>query len=109
MFGKESHISPLESRKQLLIAESELNRAQLSEEWQTMAHGVRDLAHRAKTMAVWASSAALLVAGVTALRRGPPAPGTAKSSWFQEILKGARVASTIWFAFRARGGKEEHK
>jgi hypothetical protein len=108
MSGKTSHASPLEWRKQLLIAESELNRAQLAEEWQTMRHGVRDLAHRAKTIAAWASSAALLVAGVTALRRGPPAPGTAKSSWFQKLLNGARVASTIWLAFRARHEKE-HK
>ena len=109
MFGQRPYVSPLESRKQLLIAESDLNRAQLSEEWQIMTHGVRDLAHRAKTMAAWASSAALLVAGVTALRRGPPAPGTAKSSWFQTILNGARLASTIWFAFRARGEKEEQE
>ena len=109
MFGKETHISPLESRKQLLIAESELNRAQLSEEWQTMTHGVGDLGHRAKTMAEWASAAALLVAGVAALRRGPPAPGAAKSSWFQKILSGARVAATIWFAFRPRGEQDEHK
>ena len=109
MFGKTAHVSPLQSRKQLLIAESELNRAQLSEEWETIAHGVRDLAHRAKTVAVWASSAALLVAGVTALRRGTPAPGTSKSSWFQKILNGARMASTIWFAFRARGEKEGYK
>jgi predicted phage tail protein len=107
MFGKKSHISPLKSRKQLLIAESELNRAQLSEEWQKMARGVRDLAHRATTIATWVSSAALLVAGAKALRRGPPAPGTAKSSWFQKILNGARMASTIWLAFRARGQKEQ--
>src|SRR5208337_3744941 len=66
MFGRTSHLSPLESRKRLLIAESELNRAQLSEEWQTMRHGARDLARRAKTIAAWASSAALLAAGVTA-------------------------------------------
>jgi hypothetical protein len=109
MFGKKSHVSPLKSRKQLLIAESELNRAQLSEEWQKIAHGVRDLAHRAKTIAAWVSSAALLVAGATALRRGPPPAGTAKSSWFQKILNGARVASTIWFAFRPRGEKEGYK
>jgi hypothetical protein len=107
MFGKETQLGPLESRKQLLIAESELNRAQLSQEWQAMAHGVRDLARRAKTIAVWASSAALLVAGVTALRRGSPAPGPAKSSWLQKILNGARAASTIWFAFRPRREKEE--
>ena len=107
MFGETSRVSPLESRKRLLIAESELNRAQLSEEWHTMTHGVRDLARRVKTIAAWASSAALLVAGLTALRRGPPAFGTPKPSWFQKLLNGARMASTIWFAFAARGAKGE--
>ena len=37
MFGKKPRLNPLESRKQLLIAESELNRAQLVQEWQAMA------------------------------------------------------------------------
>ena len=107
MFGKYSHVSSLKSRKQLLIAESELNRAQLSAEWQTMSHGVRDLAHRVKIMGAWASAAALLVAGLTARRSGRPAPGAAKLSWFQKILNGARVALTIWLALRARGQKAE--
>lgn len=109
MFGEKPPVSPLESRKQRLIAESELNRAQLSEEWHTIAHEVRDLAHRAKTIAACASSAALLGAGIMALRRGSTAPGTTKPSWFQTILKGARLASTIWFVFRARGEKEAQK
>jgi hypothetical protein len=109
MLRKESYISLIETRKKLLIAESELNRAQVSEEWQTMTHGVVDLAHRAKSFAAWASSAALLAAGVTALRRGPPVPGTAKSSRFQKILNGARLASTIWVAFRARGEKKHRQ
>jgi hypothetical protein len=109
MFGKQSHVSPLELRKQLLIAESELNRAQLSEEWQTMACGARELAHRAKAIVAWAPSVALLVAGLAALRRRKPAPAAAKPSWFQKILNGARLASTIWLAFRARGDKEEHQ
>ena len=109
MFGRKSGVSPLQWRKQLLVAESELNRAQLLEEWQTMALGVRDLAHRVKALGAWVSSAALLVAGVTAWRRGPPAPATAKSSWFQKILKGVRLASTIWFAFHAHREKEDHK
>jgi hypothetical protein len=110
MFGKKPHVSPLELRKQLLILESELNRAQLAQEWQTMAHGVRDVAHRATTIiGKWVSAAALLVAGVTALRRGPPAPGTAKSSWFQKILNGAGMVSTLWLAFHAKGHNQENK
>jgi hypothetical protein len=92
-----------------LIADSELNRDQLSEEWHTMTHGVRDLVRRAETIGAWVLAAVLLVAGVTALRRGPSAPGAAKSSWFPKLLHGARRASAIWFAFRARGEENEHK
>jgi hypothetical protein len=101
-------MNPLESRKQLLIAESELNRAQWSEDWQTMGHAIRDLAQQAKVMAAWASAAALLVAGVRALWRDPSAPAPTKSTWFQKLLKAARLASTIWLALRARDEKEEH-
>jgi hypothetical protein len=107
MPGKTSDLSPLESRKQLLVAQSELNRAGLADEWQGMAHGVRDFSQRAKNIASWTASAALLVAGVTALRRAPPRSGAAKTSLFQRILDGARVASTLWFTFRARGDKHE--
>jgi hypothetical protein len=85
-------------RKRLLLAESELNRAELSEEWQTITFGVRDLAHRAKVIAACASSAALLVAAFRASRPGPPPAPRAKSSWFQKILKGASLASAIWSA-----------
>ncbi|MCX6905615.1 MAG: hypothetical protein NTW03_19480 [Verrucomicrobia bacterium] len=107
MFGQKPRLNPLEARKQLLIAESEINRAQLSQEWQALARGVHDLAQRTKTITAWASAAALLVAGLTAWRSGPPASGAAKPSWFQKILHGARLASTIWVAFRACGRKEE--
>ena len=107
MPGNTSHLSPLESRKQLLVAESELNRTGLAAEWQATAHGVHDFAHRAKNVAAWASSAALVVAGVSALRRGSPRSGTVKSSWFQKILKGARVASTLWLALHTCGEKHE--
>ena len=109
MSGNDPRVNPLKSQKRLLIAESELNRAQLAEEWQTMAQGVRDLARRAKTIGAWASSAALLVAGVTALRHGPPAPRVVKSSWLQKMLNVARLASTIWFAFQTRRAKVEHR
>ena len=109
MLDKTSHLSPLESRKQLLLAESELNRDGLSEEWQAMTHSVQDLAHHVKTVAAWASSAALVVAGVSALRRDSPRSGIKKSSWFQKILKGARVASTLWLALRAQREKHEQR
>jgi hypothetical protein len=107
MFGRQSQLSAREARKLLLVAESELNRAQSLQEWQAMADGIRDLAQRVRTIGAWASAAALLMAGLKAWRNGPLAPAAAKPSWFQKILNAARLASTIWFAFRARREEEE--
>ena len=47
MFGKNPRMNPLESRKQLLIAESELNRAQLVGD-HGRADGGRSHAHRSR-------------------------------------------------------------
>ena len=105
MLGDASHLDPLESRKQRLLAESELRRARLSEEWRTVAHGAGGLARQALTVGARASSAVLLVAGGAALRRGPRVAGAAKSAWFRTILNGVRLAPAIWRGFRARGAK----
>ncbi|MEI9960905.1 MAG: hypothetical protein WDM76_07150 [Limisphaerales bacterium] len=48
-------MNPLELRKRLLIEESELNRAQLVQEWHAMAHDVRSLTNRVKTIGSFAS------------------------------------------------------
>lgn len=95
-------MKPLASRKQLLIAESELNRAQLAQEWQAMTDDAHALATQARTLGSVAAVAATLVAGLVTFTRGKPA-AAAKSSWFQKITRGARLASTVWLAFRAVG------
>ena len=102
MFGKNPRLNPLESRKQLLIAESELNRAQLVQEWQTMADGVRSVADRARTISSVASAAASLVAGLASFRRTGSAPAGEKPSWWQTLLKGAQLAGLLWSEFRQR-------
>lgn len=89
------------------MVESELNRAQLIEEWGAMAAGVRTLTDRAKTYGSIASSAALLVAGLAAFRRGKAEDAGAKHSWWRTILKGAGWVSTLWLAFRAKGRDQE--
>lgn len=104
MFGKNPHLNPLESRKQLLLAESELNRAQLVVDMAALSADVDALTERAKSLGSLASSAAMLVAGLAALRRGKAADADAKPSWFKRILKGAGVVSSLWLAFRSRGG-----
>ena len=107
MFGKNPRVSPLETRKRLLVATSELNRAQLIAEWQTMAEGVHGLTDRARSFVTTASSVGSLLTGLVGFARDKPAPAAAKSSWLQKLISGARLASTIWLACRARGSDSE--
>ena len=100
---------PLASRKQLLVAESELNRAQLVQEWQTMADDVHALARRAKTITFLASAAASVVAILSSLRHKKTAPADEKPSWWKTLLKSAGLVSTVWQAFRPLGSKPVEK
>jgi len=94
-------MNALESRKQLLIVESELNRVQLAADIAVLKAGVRGVTDRAKSFSTIASSIAALMAGLVAFRRGNPADGGAKPSWLQMILKGAGLVSTLWLAIRS--------
>jgi len=109
MFEKKRHVTPLELRKQLLIAESELNRAQLVEDMAALTAGVRTLTDHAKSFGSIASSAAVLVAGLAAFRRGKPEDAEAKPSRLQTILKGAGLISSLWLAFRSQGRNQKDK
>ena len=109
MPGQMPRVNPLQLRKELLVAESELNRAQLIEEWQAMTVGVRTLGARVKTLGSVASVAALLVAGVSAFRRGRASSNEAHSSKLQMALKGAKLATSIWLAFRSRSRDQKDK
>ncbi|HEV7923844.1 MAG TPA: hypothetical protein VGR14_00705 [Verrucomicrobiae bacterium] len=96
-------MNQLQSRKQLLIAESELNRAQFVQEWEGMAEGARSIAARARSLKMIVSSAAVVAAGMAAFRRGKRAQAGAKTSWLKSILRTARLLSGIWLAFRSAG------
>jgi hypothetical protein len=100
MFEKNPRMNPPVSRKQLLIAESELNRAQLVQEWQAMADEVHSLASRARTISFFASAAGTLIAGLASFRRKKSAPAAEKPLWLQTILKGAQLAGLLWCEFR---------
>ncbi|MBC8000961.1 MAG: hypothetical protein H7X97_00110 [Opitutaceae bacterium] len=102
-------MNQLPSRKLLLVAESDLNRAQLVEDVVALTAGVRTVADRARSFGSIASSIAVLAVGLAAFQRGKPAAATVKPSWLQTILKGAGLVSTIWLTFRSssrdHGGK----
>ena len=88
-------------RKQLLIAESELNRAQLVEDWQDLARDAQVLADRAGTIHSLATAAISLLAGLASLQRQKAAAAApAKKSWWPTMLKGFQTASLLWQQFR---------
>jgi len=109
MFREMPRVSPLQLRKQLLVAESELNREQLVEEWQAMSVGIRTLGARAKYVGTLASAAALFVSGVSAFRRSRAASNGAKFSWVETALQGTKVISSIWLAFRSRAADSKNE
>jgi HPt (histidine-containing phosphotransfer) domain-containing protein len=100
-------MNSLKSRKQLLIAESELNRAQLVQEWQMMRAEVHSLTSQARTIGSIASAAATLVAGLSSLCHKKSPPAAEKPSWWKTLLKGAGLASSFWQAFRSQGHKQD--
>jgi hypothetical protein len=97
----------LESRKQLLIAESELNRAHLISDWESLAVEVHALTHRAKTMGSLASAATLLISALSSFRRNKRAPAAQKTPWLQAVVKGAGLIGLFWSNFRPQHHKKE--
>lgn len=89
-------------RKQLLIAESEINRAHLIQELQRMSSGIVSLAGRVKTVGAVASAAGMLLAGLTAFRHGKCTATNPPRSWLQTAFAGARLLGSIWLANRPR-------
>lgn len=94
-------MNALALRKQLLMAESDLNRVQLVQEWQTMTGEVHALADQARTIGSLTSAAALLVAGLASIRSKKNTSADEKPSWLQTIFKGAGLISTFWQSLRS--------
>jgi hypothetical protein len=106
MSGKNLRVNSIELRKELLLAESELNRAQLGRELDELKAGFDSVAHRVKTFGGMASAAGAVVAGLAAFKRGRNAGAATKPSWLQLLLKNAGLISSLWLAFRPRKDKQ---
>jgi hypothetical protein len=95
-------MNSLESRKRLLVAESELNRAHLAQEWTAAVDGVHSLSGQARTITSAAVAAGSLVAGLVAFRRARSASAGGKVHWWQSLLKGGLLAFSLWARSRPR-------
>ena len=99
MFRTKPGLTAIETRKQLLIAESEINRVKLLEEGQAFAGEVSRLVTQATSINTIAKSILPLVSGLAELTG---AKAMVKSSWVQKAFSGARLACTVWALFRSR-------
>jgi len=107
MFGKTPYAT-LELRKQLLILESELNRAQLSQECGVISEGVRRVARQAQSIVSWISLPVLLASGLFFFRHKKKIVSTEdKSSCFGRAVKFARLASSILLALYSGFGRRQ--
>ncbi len=103
-----TRLTPKEVRKQLLLAESEVNRATLSREFHAFQVEAHEITHRIHS--VWSkvsSFAAMSLAGLGAFRDLRASRRYGRASWLQNLFQGARVGASIWSAFRARRRNEE--
>ena len=108
MPGKSTRLKTLESRKQLLIAESGLNRAHLLHELRVMGDEVHALTRRAKTIGLVAPVILSLVAGLAAGRGKAAAPDGKKNPWWRTALNGVGLARSLWSEFRPQDQKTKN-
>ena len=103
MPGKKSCLTLLEVRKELLLAESELNRARLCKEWSDLKDEVHRLTEQARTVGSIASLAGTVMTAFSARREGRSEAegGTDKSSRVAGWLNVAQAAAALWVALKA--------
>lgn len=102
MPAKPSRLNALLLRKELLVLESEVNRRRLGEDWAKVRIEARSLGDQFKHYGTYASVAATLAGGFSLLRKGRSntAAATAKPTLLGSILKGLRIATSVWLAVR---------
>src|SRR5688572_12868806 len=107
MLGRKPQLNELDLRKQLLIAESELQRSLIREDFRAMEAALRTVAATGKSALSVISATAAAAAGVTAFagsfRRSNG------SSWISKLFSAGKLAASIWFATRKRSDSKSEE
>ena len=93
-------MNTLASRKKLLIAESDLNRAQLIQDGRMLTEEINALVSQGKTLGGVVASAITLGSGLASHWRKKSASTVKKTSMVQGIWKGVQLAGWFWSALR---------
>jgi len=102
MPGKKIQLTPLETRKQLLLVESELNRAQLINEVRDFKDQILHLKHQVLGLGSTVSLAARLAATFSAVGRPfSRRDEDGRSSWISTLFKCAKAGTSLWLLLRS--------
>jgi len=105
MSGKTDGLTALEMRKQLLIVESELNRAHLDHDLQTVMTRIHHVAGQFSALGSLASTVGSLGPSVTEFFSGFSGPDKKEdgkeTSWFSRLFTGVRAGVDLWTAIRS--------
>jgi hypothetical protein len=104
MPGKEAQLTPLEARKQLLLLESELNRAQLLNELRDFKNEIHHLKHQMLEIGSIVALAAKLATAFSAIGQAFSNRNEGeneKPPWITRLLNGTKVGMSLWDLFRS--------
>lgn len=103
MPGKKSQLTPLETRKQLLLVESELNRVQLLNEMHDFKDEIHHLQQQMQAIGSMVSAAAKLAATFSTVGRAfsHRDEGDNKPSWVSMLLNAAQAGTSLWLLLRS--------
>ena len=97
----------LQSRKTLLIAESEMNRAHVIADFKVLKADVGTFCGSAQKVVKGVSTAAMILAGFSVFLRRKSLQPQVKRSWLQTAVKGAGFIFTIWRTIRTNPGQRK--
>lgn len=102
MSGEKPDLTSLESRKQLLLLESELNRVQLLEDLNGLRSEVKRLKNQVHCIGSLASAAAMFFSTLSIFRRtsGEHENQADKPPCISRLLKGIETVATLWSELR---------
>jgi hypothetical protein len=104
MPGKTTGLTTLEARKQLLLVESELNRAQLLNELRDFKNEIQHWQHQAREIGSMVTSAAKLADTFSSIGQAfshNEGNEKEKTPWISKVLTGAKAGMSLWRLFRS--------
>jgi hypothetical protein len=106
MLRKKPALNSLETRKKLLLVESEINRAELLRELGALKGEISHLKKQARVIGSIASSAALAATAFSIFRKHKAAAAEnsdhgGKPSWLSTALAGARIGTSLFLKIKS--------